>query len=185
MAISPSTSLWWCKVNRFPKPYTVLHRIQQTINFQFICLFIWQFLPGEDEVSNSTCFIVFFPEDKNSGRISFFLWNVCNGKNSTIFLSAITAGKPKISYVSNILWRNHLQEELFSSHVSCRWSVLILFLLISWNSLFGRAAMWVVQGLRAPHSIYTMCTQPWQFKATLIAPFDKLLLILRLAAHQD
>lgn len=48
------------------------------------------------------------------------------------------------------------REKHFLYCVSCIWSVSILFPLIPWNSLFGRAAMWVAQGLRPPHA-FTLC----------------------------
>ncbi len=191
MPILPSTPLWWCKVNQFPKgfPNLLLYYtgIQQTINLQCICLFVWQFRPEEVSrggvwgvgYSNSPASLFFFPEDKNS-RSHF-------QNTYGMFVTAKFHNFPFCYNCYDVPQHLMTEQNFFLPHVCLQMKCIDMVSLITWNSLFGRAAIWVVQGLRAPHSILHLCvlnhdsSKPHSFQVNINCPFDKLLLILILA----
>lgn len=167
MAISPSTPLWWCKVNQFPKGfpnpllyYTGYNKpLTYNLSASLSDSFGLERFSGGIAIHLLHCFLSWRQEFQT--RMECLWQQKFHNFSFRYNCPKYSMTYPK-SYDGNRTY--------FFPCVSYRWSVLILFPLITLtdNSLFGRAALWVVQGLRAPHSIYTMCTQPWQFKATLI-----------------
>lgn len=161
MTISPSTPLWCYKVNQFPEgfPNPVLYctGYNKPLTYNLSA-----------SLSDSSCL------ERIRGAISpatlfSFLKTRIPEEFPNSYGMFVMAKIPQLSFrfngrkVKSILWRAQRltsKKNYFLYMMKCMGIVSIDY--------FGRAAMRVAQGLKAAHSTYTMCTQPWHFKATLI-----------------